>query len=244
MGRSLSGILILGTVLLYAFICPPHALSAQEKSLDEIDVLLQSPEFSGYRGEADQILKLFHDLKASGLPSVPLVDLLREGAAKHVAPDVLYGALKKSAERIRVSARILQQTHLWPEGLKPAEVRRRIELVRRVGLVVQGGVPEILLTSLMSGSPRPEKGLRLAEALVGILQVADVPEADLLAMSNTILGGRLPEATYSSLPGLFVRGRVLGLSGEGIARIITRIASRGGGIIQMDAEIRRQGGQP
>ncbi|WP_455383038.1 hypothetical protein, partial [Salinispira pacifica] len=172
-----------------------------------------------------------------------------EGAAKQVAPRLLLEALQNGAERVRTAASILKEARLWPSGLGRDAVAAREERVRRISIVLQGGVSPLIVSTLLEDSSGPngsvalDRVLRLCETLVAVLQVARVPDPDLLSMAVTLLSSRLPEASFQSLPPLFVRGRVEGIDGATLAQTVTSIAARGGGIIQMDNEIRRLGGR-
>ncbi|HUX12681.1 MAG TPA: hypothetical protein VMW87_06610 [Spirochaetia bacterium] len=228
----------------------PRPIIAQELTLDQIESLVrENSAFVQYRPEITSIVDQFHALKADGLPSRLLDDVLREGAAKRVPPSRLLAALQAAASRIRTAAGILKDSQMWPESLTPQVVSLREELVRRLCIVLQGGVSPLIVSTLMSSvtgggaSPSAERALRLCESLVAILQVAAVPGPDLLSMATTLLSSRLPDASFQSLPALFVRGRIYGLDATTLAQTVTAIASRGGGIILMDNEIRRIGGR-
>lgn len=247
-GHLIAGISTVLALALFMVVQP--VLSAQELTLDQVETLItENPDFAPYRSQLVRISGLFHSLKAEGLPTALLDDLLREAAAKRVEPARLLEAMQSTAGRIRSAARILKEQRLWPAGLDRASMTARTEMVQRIGIVLQGGVSPLIISTLIENaggadaSARTDRVLRLCETLVAVIQVARVPEPDLLSMALALLSSRLPEASFQSLPGLFVRGRVDGVDAATLAQTVTAVAARGGGIIRMDTEIRRLGGR-
>ncbi len=244
------GIPAIFAVALALSVAVPQLLAAQELTLDQVEQLIsENPAYTAYRQQLTAISRLFHSLKAEGMPTMLLDDLLREAAAKHVKSAQLLDAMESTAARIRTAAGILKAQHIWPQGLDRESTTERAQLVQRIGIVLQGGVSPLIISTLLENatgadtSAKVGRVLRLCETLVAIVQVARVPEPDLLSMALSLLSSRLPEASFQSLPGLFVRGRVDGVDSATLAQTITAVAARGGGIIRMDTEIRRLGGR-
>ncbi len=233
--RRMCLVLVLVGVGFQAF-AAPNDLSAIRT------LIATDPAMLPYRGEVDALSAPFSLLAEHQIPLSLLETVLREGASKAVSASVLRKALNAEAERLLQAKRILEAS--GGEEAAPAFGRRFEERLKRLSLVLQGGVGPQTISSVLSAAGESGRGLTFCETLLAILQVGPLDSQEMTELAKSVFASSLAPESYRSLPPLFVRARLRGLGMGETANLIERLLYRGFGVIQIEAEIRKHARMP
>jgi len=198
------------------------------------------PAMAAYRSEVDSLCAPFSVLATQRIPLSLLENILREGVSKGVSSSALQAALTKEALRLVEAKEILAASAGDPSAAVAGQLFE--ERLKRLSLVLQGGVPREVATSILAVSPG--RGLTFSETLLAILQVGPLDSREMIDLARGVLASSLTPASYRALPPLFVRARLRGLGMGETAGLIEGLLSRGFGIIQIDAQIRNHARKP
>jgi len=217
------------------------ALAAPSDVAAVRELIETDPSMAAYRSEVDALCAPFSVLAVQNIPLSLLENVLREGVSKRVSAAALPAALVAEARRLVEAKGILAAS-----GDRSAPVSRQLfeERLRRLSLVLQGGVSPEVATSILALSGEIGRGLTFGETLLAILQVGPLDSRETVDLARSVLASSLSPASYRALPPLFVRARLRGLGMSETASLIERLLSRGFGIIQIEAEIRTYARMP
>ncbi len=233
--RSLCVALLLAGLSVPALAAPSDVAAVRE-------LIESDPSMAPYRSEVDSLCAPFSLLAAEQIPLSLLENVLREGVSKGVSPAVLPEALNAEARRLVDAKHLLAASG----GDRSPGVSGQLfeERLRRLSLVLQGGVSPEVAAAILASSGEVGRGLAFGENLLAILQVGPLDSREMIDLARSVFASSLTPASYRALPPLFVRARLRGLGMGETARLIERLLSHGFGIIQIEAEIRRQARMP
>ncbi len=182
------------------------------------------------------VLSVIMTLREEEIPGDTIGLLVLEGAAKDVEPVRLIGAINLEVGRLLWLKQVLESS-----GYDEMEASELAEPLGRLSLFLQSGVERGALESLLRGQVDLEKVLYAGEALGKIVQFAYATPEDQIRLANAMIGSNVPSRRYSALASTVLRGLSAGLSPDRLLDIIVEVLNSGGGILQIDQEIRSRG---
>lgn len=176
-----------------------------------------------------------------GLPSLVLVERLKEGAAKGAPPPSLVAAGQADLDRLRSAGSLLR-------GAGAVSLADPERVFRAISLGLRAGLSEATFASLLGdsgGTPRMlDRSLAACETLLGLTGLTDLSQEELVRLGRALIAGKVPEAAWGSIVAVFAKGRAGKLDDGEILSLVTGVLERGGGMIQIsgsvEAEARRR----
>ena len=204
------------------------------------------PRARAYEEVEAELQGLIDEARLKKVPVDPLIDKLREGAAKRVEPERLLDAVAETIDQLSRARLILEQAS---GSSSPSE-----EDMRAVSLLLRG-LPEQLAGELIAFGLEQGREMRAilaaGDAITRLRSIAELEEGETLKVGTLLLAGKVPVFAYDSLPSIYLKGRASGLSDREILdEVIIETLESGGGIIAMHTKINRKkaseagGGQP
>jgi hypothetical protein len=181
------------------------------------------------------IIEIAHDAQTLGLPLGPIVDKVKEGANKGVDPAKLVAAVGTLVETMK-NARETVEKHVKPAPEK---------LIRETTLFIEGGLDPAIVIAPLIGLSIDEKNdtepFRAACAVLLEVHALRIDDQKILgSLGKSIVASRLPVSAYESVFTLFIKARAGRMGDADIITMITKILDDGGGIIQIEQELRRR----
>ncbi|MBN1835940.1 MAG: hypothetical protein JW820_08815 [Spirochaetales bacterium] len=211
---------------------------------DELEAWFAAdPRATAYADVRSELKDLFAAARLQSAPMGPLVDKLREGAAKGVDGERLVEALRVTIGRLVQARTILEQASGTPAGAAAGE-----EDVQGLSLLLLRGLPEELARGLIARgvqAGREMQSIRAAcGAVISLTAVAGLDEQETLRVGmkvgTLLLAGALPVSSYEALAPVYLKARAAGLeNGEILEQVIIASLEAGGGIVAMDEKINR-----
>lgn len=189
-----------------------------------------------YEPIREEMMALIIMLREEGIPQDTVGLLVLEGVAKSIDPPRLIQAVKAQADRLLWLNELLQNSGYI--GLNEPEFKEALE---RLSLYLQSGVAPVAIESLFKDRPDLEKALYTGEALGKIVQFAYSTSEDQLRLAKAIVASNIPPRRYAALVSTVLRGLSAGFSPERLLDILVEVLSSGGGMLQIDQEIRSRG---
>ncbi len=206
---------------------------------DEVAAWLrQDPRAAAYRDFEPALSRMVSEATAAGVPPALLLDKLREGAAKGVAPDRLTSGLVSEVARLQAAALILRR-----QDAVPTDQRQYQDMLRNLSYAQAAGIGVQTLESLFAtarGLGRPAlEAIAACNALIQMRSLSKLSDEDLRRLGDAILSSRQPASAFRSIPPLYLKARAAGLSeSEILDSVIVDTLRHGGGLVQMEEQIR------
>jgi hypothetical protein len=227
------------TALSIAFACillglvSPRA-NADSHLLDEW--FRESEHASRYEDQRDDFRRLLEQARTDGVPPELMMLVLREGAAKRVSPSRLVAAMEEEGERLATSRTLLEEADLLP--IRNADIR---DALRELSVYQVAGVEPDSIRAILDATESLEVGLQAVSAVAQIVAIQPLSEPTTAELGRSILTSDLTPATFGSVSSAYLRGTLAGLPPQSVARIIIDVLDAGGGLIQIDRELRARG---
>jgi hypothetical protein len=175
------------------------------------------------------------------LPSVVLVERVKEGAAKGAAPEALVAAAQAELDRLRMVEAVLREAGAG--DLADSErVYRTLSLGLRAGL--SAAAVRAILGDLAGSAETLGRSLAACEAVLSLSATTRLSEAELVRLGRALIDGKVPTGALGTVNAVFAKGRAGKLDDGELLAIVAGVLDRGGGIIQIsgavDAEVRRR----
>ena len=196
------------------------------------------PKARGYASVEAELSATFEAAAAADLPVRVLLEKLREGAAKGVAPTRLAAGLRAEADRLAQAAAILSRAQV------PVSDRLlREQTLRAVSIALLAGFSPGTVEQLFLRAVPPARSPQdVAAALAAVIPVKDasrLAEADLSRLGAALLASRLPAAAFKSVASFFLRAAASGARDVDIIdTMIVPALEGGGGLVQMEEQLR------
>lgn len=219
--------------LLLVFL-PIPAVEAQTPLLDQW--YRESDNARRYIDERSELAAVMEQAREDGIPPELIMLVLQEGAAKRVPPSRLIAALEAEEERLATARRILERVDLLP--IRTADIQNAL---RELSVYQSAGVPPDVLDSVLARTDELDRGLAAVGALAQVVGIQPLRDDTMATLGISILASELTPATYASLSSAYLRGTLNGLPPETVVRIIVDVLEAGGGLIQIDRELRTRG---
>ena len=188
-----------------------------------------------YEAVEAELQGLIEEARQRKVPVGPLVDKLREGAAKGVDPQRLLDAVGETIDQLARARSVLEQASGNPWESE--------EDVQAVSLLLRG-LPEELAGELIAFGlhrGREMRAIRAAgDAITRLRSIAELGEGEALKVGTLLLDGRVPVFAYGSLPSIYLKAKASGLPEQEILdEVIMGTLESGGGIVAMRVKIGR-----
>lgn len=234
-GRATAQIFTVSCVcaVLLAFL-PIPGVEAETPLLDQW--YRESGNARRYTDERSELAAVLEQARQDGVPPELIMLVLREGAAKRVPASRLIAALEAEEERLATARRILERVDLLP--IRTEDIRNAL---RELSVYQSAGVTPDVLSSILESADDLDRGLAAVAAVSQFLGIQPLSDNTTATLGISILGSELTPATYASLSSAYLRGTLDGLPPQTVARIIVDVLEAGGGLIQIDRELRARG---
>ena len=179
---------------------------------------------------------IIQTLREEEIPVDTIGLLVLEGIAKDVEPARLIGAIDLEVDRLLWLKGLLKNAGY--DAMDPSELAEPLE---RLSLFLQSGVERATIESLFRDEVDLEQVVYAGEALGKIVQFAYGKPEDQMRLANALLDSSVPPRRYSALASTVIRGLSTGLSPDRLLDILVEVLASGGGILQIDQEIRSRG---
>ncbi|GEM_PF-3432455 len=216
-------------LLLFVTLLPLHADTAALDMWFETD-----PRAGEYRGHREQLERFFETASEHGLPAAPLLQLLREAAAKRVPPAALKTALTRELERLRTASQVLDDSHLH------LSETQRDDTLMNISLYLQSGLSPDLLRTIFTERESLTRASEAAAAVVEIRQATTLSEPQLQRLVQALYKSSLPTGGYRSIPAAFLQAHSWGIALEEAYEIVVRELEAEGGLVQINNALRRR----
>ncbi len=196
------------------------------------------PRAASYVAARDELGRIFSEAARNHVPQRLLMDRLREGEAKGVPADSLVSVLSVELARLQKARLIVQRAGFNGSFLSPLGD----ETVKEVALYLRSGLPDQLISQLLSAGAGKRGGKESALAACGAVMdlraVAPLEDADSLQIGRLLMASGMQPSGYASLALVYGLGRSRGLSHEALVRdVIINTLSAGGGLAVMNQKI-------
>jgi hypothetical protein len=194
------------------------------------------PRARAYEAVEAELQGLVAEARRREVPIGPLIDKLREGAAKGVDPQRLLDAVGETIDQLARARFVLEQSAGEFSGSE-ADLQAVSLLLR--GLPEETAI-ELITFGLEKG--REMKAIRAAgDAITRLRSIAELEEGETLKVGMLLLSGKMPVSSFGSLPSIYLKGRASGLSDREILdEVIIETLASGGGLIAMHRKINRR----
>lgn len=223
-------------LLLAQFFVPP-AVGAEVQTYAPL-AWLDSPSAGPYQGIRGELEALFFQAQGAGLPAEVLMDTLREGTAKRVAPSLLLGALRSEWDRDRFLLSLFQSIRITTQA--PLG-----ELIRRGSVLLRGGITMNTLDALLDYTlilgKTADRALSAAGAALRIVAISEGDPSMVGPLAQCLVRSTLGEEDFTTLVSVALKGKRLGITRESFIRLVQGTLDRGGGISMVDRELERRG---
>ena len=186
------------------------------------------------------MLDCIRQAEAASVPVQPLLDKIKEGAAKGIQPARLLQAAEDELDRLNFAGELLDR-YVKP----PLSPNRSASAAKDISIVLLGGLSRPMLERLFTAAQLEGKTVETTfQALHTLLEIASV--SDLAEEELSQLGEQpysqaaLPAGGYDSLVSVFLKAGSRRLSGRETVEIIREVLSRGGGLLQIEGEMNRR----
>ncbi len=193
-----------------------------------------SDSFSPYTSLKPELERLRGGLISSGIPEELLVERLREGSGKKIAPAKLLAAVAADCGILKTLRDL--EGNLWPPQLPQDS---RLQFFRDGSKVLRGGISAGVLRSLLEGSSTETMQRRLEAALAVAAVNARFPlkDSSALDLAQSLDVSSEDARRFSRLSSIFVRGRSKGMVTEVIAETVVRNLVSGRTLFAAETEI-------
>lgn len=197
------------------------------------------PRAASYAGVRDRLGLVFSQARRERIPEGLLTSRLREGAAKKVPADRLPGVLRADVELLLRASRIVSRAGLGGNLLSRGASEQAL---KEVGIYLRAGLPDHLISDLLSAGSRVRDGresaLAACQAIMDLRAVAPVEDADALQIGKLLMASGMQPSGYSSLAIVYGLGMSRGMSRDNLVHdVIINTLSSGGGVAIMNQKI-------
>jgi hypothetical protein len=193
------------------------------------------PRARAYAVVEAELQGLIDAARMEKVPIGPLIDKLREGAAKQVAPQRLLDAVGETIDQLARARSVLEEAsgNSWKNEAD----------ILAVSLLLRD-LPDELAGELIAfglGRGREMRSIRAAgDAITRLRSIAELEDGEALRVGTLLLDGSVPAFAYGSLPSVYLKAKASGLSeNEILDEVIIGTLESGGGIIAMRVKIGR-----
>ena len=148
----------------------------------------------------------------------------------------LVQALSAEENRLATARRLLEDADLLP--IRNEAIRNAL---RELSVYQAAGVAPRTMAETLDAAGNLGQGLAAISAVAQVIAIQPLSEETTTELGRTIINSELTPATYASVSSAYLRGTLQGLSPESVARIIIDVLDAGGGLIQIDRELRTRG---
>lgn len=166
------------------------------------------------------------------VPHTLIVELANEGAVKSVRANVLIRALKAELDRLDRARRSLMAADALPDDTAQLQVA-----LKTMSLAIQSGIDADLLSKVVAAAEELDRAVTVIAALSEIVGYTRIHQTDLEALGIALVESTMDRDGVSSIPSVFLKGALAGMSASEITRLVRRVLESGGGIIQIDREL-------
>ena len=201
--------------------------------------LQKNPQGKAYQNAEENLNRVIESTVEEGLPTEILMDRMREGAAKKVPEDLLVNALNEELDRL-----VLARTILQNEGIQFSSKGAYQDALREISLLLLNGVSGEFVSGLLTFSMSQDKGiegvLAAGRSLLLISGTGPLSEDQLYNLGKAFLSSRFSPTGYFSVASLFIKASVNQVEPVELLAPVIRILEQGGGLIQLERELRRR----
>jgi hypothetical protein len=188
-----------------------------------------------YLGVETELQSLFDQARLHKVPIGPLIDKLREGAAKRVEPERLLNAVGETIDQLARARSVLVQAS--GSSLESEEDVQAVSFLLR-------SLPEELARELIASGldkGRDMRAIRAAgDAIASLLSIAELEEGEAVMVGKLLLAGEMRVRAYGSLPSIYLKAKASGLTDREILdEVIIGTLESGGSIASMHKKIDR-----
>ena len=191
-----------------------------------------------YVGARPELTKIFLEAHQRHIPRKLLMARLLEGVAKGVPPEHLVGAMRGELRLLTRARFIVEKARCAGNIFAPL----KDETLKDIGICLRSGLPDDVVTDLMStGSGRPggkESALAALGAIMDLRAVAPLEDADSLQIGRLLMASGMQPSGYASVALVYGLGISHGLSHDALVHdVIINTLSGGGGLAIMTQKI-------
>jgi hypothetical protein len=196
------------------------------------------PKARAYAAVEAELAATFDAAAAADLPTRFLLEKLREGAAKGVAPARLAAGLRAEAQRLSQAADMLAHAPVpFPDRAAREETLKAVSIALLAGFS-PGGV-EALLARAAPPARGPQDVVAVLAAVIPVKDASRLEEPDLVRLGAALLGSRLPATAFKSVASFFLRAAASGArDGDILDTMVIPALEGGGGLVQMEEKLR------
>lgn len=200
--------------------------------------MTSEPRARAYEASRADILAVFSTADHAGVPLGLLLAKLKEGVAKRVTAGSLVTGLRVEAQRLSVSAGVVDRYGglIDPGG--------REQAIRRIGLLLAGGASLQSIQSVLDAASGAGRGSSdTVEALGVLAQMTlslDLTDVQLQGLGTSLLRSRMKAQVFASLLPVLLQARARGMSAEAAVEMVDGVLASGGGLIQMQDRLQAE----
>jgi hypothetical protein len=236
--------IVIGVLFL---ICFP--LAAQEADAEKTVAAWyrDNKRAAAYTGIRDDITAIVARSGAALVPADVLIDMLDEGVSKGApAADIVAALNARAAELISLKAS-LDRLRTCLAGNRGLGEDDSAELLRSCALFLRRGITRGVIEDVLSVACTRRKDFTAAfdalRTLSNIPSLGEIPEEKIAALGNAILGSGLSPSGYGALSSVYIKGKLKNISAAEVTAIIIAALEQGKGLIRIEQELNRRGGQ-
>jgi hypothetical protein len=196
------------------------------------------PQAAAYAVVEPDISAVFTDADQAGIPTALLMDKLKEGASKTVAPDRLLLALRAEASRLTAG-----QAAVTRAKIRLAGTDERANVLKAISLLLVSGVQDATVDSLLAASSGKRNPSDLVDALNVLVQIrlsTGLTDGAVQVLGTALLKSGLPRGAFPALPGVLFNAAARGMEDETAAAVLADVLNAGGGILQMENALQKK----
>jgi hypothetical protein len=201
--------------------------------------LQKNPQGKAYQNAEENLNRVIESTEKEGLPTEILMTRMREGAAKKIPEDLLVNALNEELDRL-----VLAKTILQNEEIQFSSKGAYQDALREISLLLLNGFSGEFVSGLLTFSVSQDKGIEGVLAagcsLLLISGTGHLSEEQLYNLGKALLSSRFSPAGYPSVASLFIKASVNQVEPVELLAPVIRILEQGGGLIQLERELRRR----
>ncbi len=243
--RNQSIIRIKSYPLILIFLLISSVLFGIDKTTESTSVLEKwfksDPRAKEYEELKPRIEEIFSAASKAKLPIWILMEKLQEGATKHVAPIRLVFGLQRELDRLKLAVSIVKKYKIPYKDKNELGAK-----LKHLSLILMGGIEYNTILKILEVNQKnnygEEKIFSLFDLLVQIKSInRTITQGDIRALSYSVLNSKLKPKSYSSLASIYLRAKASGLTDNTIISTIENVLKHGGGLVQLDYELRQRG---
>ncbi len=199
------------------------------------------PRAKQYSQSQSQIKSIFITASKAELPTWVLMEKLQEGASKHVPSPRLILGLNNELKRLKLAKSIVERYNIPYKDKNELGIK-----LKHLSLILMGGIEYNTIIQFLNADQKnnygEEKIFSLFDLLVQIKSInRAITQSELLLLGLSILNSKLKAKSYSPIASIYLRAKASGLRDKTITSTIENVLKHGGGLVQLDYELRQRG---